>query len=491
MRSLRRASRCIALSAILIISMAPLAGCPEPTDDDAANKLPLEGVSLQLLVVDDPALAEAVKKTRGEWKTQTGSTLEVVELAEDEFLATDQSKADAAICASYLLGTLAEKQKIAEIPKAMRTEGQEEWMGIFELSRCHEAIWGTKTLAVPFGSPVLVCYYRSDLLAELGKQPPTTWKEYQELAALLNDRARLKELAPPAEAEWSGTMEPLGPGWGGLMLLARAAPGVQHPDNYSTWFDINTMQPLIDGPPVVRALMQLVATAKHGADDQLEADPAKVREAFWRGQCALAVTWPTSAAGIETSDGDKPASLSAGVAKLPGSNEHYNVDHRRWEKRERGEEIHIPLLATSGRIGVVLKESKNRAAAELLLWLSAQKGNPPPAARSRWTTLFRASQVSSPNNWVEAPLAGTAAATGYAEQTEATFESQQWTFALRIPGRREYLAALDEAVASAVRGEKAPAAALRDAAARWREITLKLGVKRQHAAYLRSLGLEP
>jgi multiple sugar transport system substrate-binding protein len=67
---------------------------------------------------------------------------------------------------------------------------------------------------------------------------------------------------------------------------------------------------------------------------------------------------------------------------------------------------------------------------------------------------------------------------------------EQWLGALCLPGRAEYLAALDPPVAAAVRGQKAPADALRKAAARWKQITERLGLDRQRTAYRRSLGLE-
>ena len=59
-----------------------------------------------------------------------------------------------------------------------------------------------------------------------------------------------------------------------------------------------------------------------------------------------------------------------------------------------------------------------------------------------------------------------------------------------MPGRADYLAALDEAVQAAVRGKQTPAEALKAAAERWREINQRLGVEQQKAAYLHSLGLQ-
>jgi ABC-type glycerol-3-phosphate transport system substrate-binding protein len=477
-------------SIALLVCLFLLTGCTKPKSarESATSELPLAGVKLRLLVIDDPTLATAVRKLQGQWRSETGAILEVAETTEAELLGQKTSQTDAAICESGLLGALAERPGLVEIPESLRADGQRDWTDIFELPRAHEAVWGSSILAVPLGSPVLVCYYRADLLKALEREPPQTWDEYRELAESLADRGRLGKLAPPANAPWSGTMEPLGPGWAGLVLLARAASAVHHPDNFSTWFDIKTMDPLVDSPPMIHALDQLAAAARFGPADQLKADPAAVRAAFWRGECGMALCWPTAAGSPKAPTGPMPP---ADVAELPGSPEHYNVDRQRWEKREPGQPLSVPLLAIAGRIGVVFEGTKqSSAAAELLLWLSASQVDPPPVSRSPWTTLLRQPQLAKPRDWVEAPFPPAVAA-DYAKQTQATFQRTQWIFAPRIPGRREYVAALDEAVAAAVRGEKAPAAALAEAAQKWREITTRLGIEKQRAAYLRSLGLEP
>ena len=82
------------------------------------------------------------------------------------------------------------------------------------------------------------------------------------------------------------------------------------------------------------------------------------------------------------------------------------------------------------------------------------------------------------------------AAVHYSDATEAAFRHEQWLDALRIPGRDEYLAALDEAVIAAVRGEKTVEDALWETDAKWGKITERLGVDQQKAAYRHSLGLE-
>ncbi|NLF09083.1 MAG: ABC transporter substrate-binding protein, partial [Pirellulaceae bacterium] len=60
---------------------------------------------------------------------------------------------------------------------------------------------------------------------------------------------------------------------------------------------------------------------------------------------------------------------------------------------------------------------------------------------------------------------------------------------LRIPGRAEYLAALDEAVAAALDGRSPPKDALEQAAQKWREITNRLDADKQKSAYRHCVGL--
>ena len=471
----------------ILLAVLALAGCNEnspPEQKPAA--LPLAGLKLRLVVAGDPAIAAGVRQLRDQWNAETGSELEVQETTPKELLAADRLPGDAVICPSDLLATLGERNLLAPVPAGLCHDDAGPWSEIFDLLRLREATWATRTLAVPLGAPVLCCYYRADLLEKLGRQPPRTWREYLDLAHEIQRQAGRKG------PRWA-TIEPLGPGWAGLSLLAHAAPYAVHPDYYSTLFDIETMEPLVAGPPWVRALEELVEAAKLGPPEQLKHDPAAVRTAFWNGQCGLAVSWPTAArdAGAVAASplSSESGSVRAGVAELPGSSEVYNVSTKAWESRPDGAGAHVPLLGMAGRIGVVRGDLEPLDAAfHLLFWLSDTKWSPRVSARSPATTLFRRSQTESPRDWVE-PRFPAATADAYAHLTVRTLSQPQNLWALRLPGRAEYLAALDEAVRSSVRGLP-PAKALADAANRWRQITDRLGRKRQQAAYLHGLGLQ-
>jgi ABC-type glycerol-3-phosphate transport system substrate-binding protein len=509
------------LATLFCLLVLLAAGCPKSEPGPAAQPVarPLEGLKLRLTVVDDPALAAAVVRVQGEWNAQTGANLQVEQTTESDLLKAQTLPADALLCPSHLLGVLAERQLLAPVPPPILRDA--EWGGTFELLRLREAAWAKQVMAVPFGSPVFCCYYRADLLEKLGRRPPRTWVEYQDLAKLLvaqksQEKQNPKSPLPLGEgqgvrASWCGTIEPLGPGWAGLVLLARAAPYAKHRDNYSTLFDIETMEPLIASPPIVHALEQLVAAAKLGPADPLSYDPAAARAAFWNGHCGMALTWPTAAneggkgkaEGLAASAASAAAGSAAGSAarsmnppirvgfvELPGSRRVFNLSGHLWDTRADDDDPRVPLLAIAGRLGVVnVKSPQVNAAFQLLAWLSDSRMSPQVCAASPATTLLRQSNLQSPGQWVEKPVSALAAVQ-YGDATAAALRHEQWLAALRLPGRAEYLAALDQSVAAAVRGQKAPLDALLQADKQWREITARLGLDRQRAAYRHSLGLE-
>jgi len=464
-----------------------LAGCPNPDSpqDDRFGGVTLKDVRLTLLVIDDPALAAAIRQVEGEWNAQTGSDFQVEEMSTEELASAQRLGADAVIGPSCQLGGLAERAGVVPVPKNLLEDDHGHWSEVFSLLRVRETVWGKRVVGVPFGSPVFTVYYRPDLLEKLGCQPPQTWAEYRNLAKLLSERDKLADAGPRDDGPWYGAIEPLGPGWAAVVLLARAAPYATHRENYSTLFNIETMEPLIDGPPFVRALEELVAVAAAGPPELLTYDPAAVRAAFWQGQCGLALSWPTAAKG-PAPDGE---GIPVGLAELPGAAEAYDIGEQRWEPRRDDEDPHVPLLGTSGRMGLVVGNSKwPDAAFQLLFWLSdGQSTQVCPLSPA--TTLFRSAHVESPQTWVEKQIPAAIAAE-YAEMTEQTLCRPQWLFPVRIPGRLTYLAALDEAVHRAVRGEKTPEESLRQAAAAWQEITEQAGRESQREAYWNSLGLE-
>jgi multiple sugar transport system substrate-binding protein len=458
-------------SSLVLIALAlAAAGCPQPgptSQPSAAG--PQQPAPLKLLVVEDEPLGKAIAR---EWISRTEGQIDVQQLGRAEVLAASRLPGDVVIAAGGDLGQLAEQGLIAPLAEETLAGDEFNRREIFDQVRLRDITWGNRTLAVPLGSPQLLLVYRKDLFDKLSLAAPRTWAEYQQAIE------RLKA----EEASIAATVEPLADGWAGPLLLARAAAYVTHRDQVSPLFHLTTLDPLITARPYVRALEELVAAHKEQPSAERR-NPAQVFDELLAGRAAMGVTWPAPAPQAAVA-GKYPLAF----ALLPGATEVYDFARDEWEPRESTEEVHVPLLGVAGRVAAVTTTAGNPAAAEnFVVWLGSREASAIVAPASAATTLFRDSQVSAAGRWT--PALDAPATKQYAERLKQSASLQRY-LSLRLPGRHEYLAALDAAVAQTLAGEKSPAEALAAAAVEWQKITAKRGLETQRRALQRDLGLE-
>jgi multiple sugar transport system substrate-binding protein len=458
---------------LLVVAGLFALGCGGAADNkkgQGTGEPPLKGNTLTLGVLGDPPLAAEVTRLTAEWQARTGGELKVVELSAEE-AAQGKLAADVVFVPTYAMGPLAEKGLLEPLPAPWRTAPQLAWDDFLEIPRLRESAWGESIHSVPLGSPGLVLFYRKDVLDEAGLEPPRTWAEYQKIAEQFAKKP-------------GGSIEPLGKGWAGITLLARAASYARHKSNYSDLFDVESMRPLIDGPPFVTALEELVAAYRTGPAKQLDFDPVGVSGAFLTGQGTLALSW-MPAGNVAMA----PHSAPCAFAEVPGATRAFDLTQRTWQDRDGPQSV--PLVSLNGRVGAVVKSSPHKGPAlQLLLALTTGDWGARISRASSEPTASRRSQWDKPEGWLPRDLPAKAAAQ-YAAAAQKAAAQPMWMHALRIPGREAYLSALDDAVRAAVEGKEAPQAALTRAAGRWSEITAGLGKEAQRRAYQRSLGLEP
>lgn len=470
------------------VLLVALAGCQnDPREKEPTAALP-EQVSrpVRVIVVDDPPFAATLKR---QWSARIQNELELLEMGVTELNDLERLGADIILYPSACLGTLAHGGLIAPPLQDVWNAPSYARQNVFMLQRNVEVSWGEQLYAFSFGSPQLVLMYRADVFAEQKLQPPRSWKEYARLARQLT-RDQLGDLAPGEQQEWTPLCEPLAPGWAAKTLLARAASYASHPSQFSVLFDYATMEPLVNGPPFVRALEELVAASKLGPTEADHVTPETARQRLYEGATAMALSWPTRA----TTDAG-PLALGDGVeigfAELPGSQEAYNFGDREWTEHDQEQPVHVPLIAVSGKLGSVARNARRpREAAEILALLTGRDWSELLSPASRQTTLFRDSHVLNPSLWTDSALPPETSE-AYAELVASTQSRPLYVFAPRLPGWQRYLDALDEAVTAAVKGEVSPADALASTAQQWAAITAELGKESQRKAYTRSLGLEP
>jgi ABC-type glycerol-3-phosphate transport system substrate-binding protein len=467
-----------------------LAGCrptATPSGGPSEPEEPLE-LSQRLMVVDDPFLAESIRR---QWELRGEGDLEVVSVTSSELLADGSGPTtDGVIFPSGLLGEMVRNQWLLPFPEEMLQDGNLDWRGIFDSLRLREATWSRTVYGVPLGSPVFLLWYRTDEWSRLDLAPPRTWSEYLQAVSRLRDEWG-------DEAETAAALEPLAPGWGSQLLMARAAGYARSRSFLASWFDSITMKPLVDGPHFVRSLEEMAITS--GGPAALEMTPSDVWERFVEGKTWTAVTWPTtrqrrSLEGVSATDPASTTPLargSIGVSSLPGASQAYDRIRGTWSERAGDDrEGQVTLLGTSGRLAAVTRRTtQQRATAALLGWLAGREWGEQVSSVSPDTTLYRGEHLARPNIWLPTELAEELGVP-YAEAVQRALTRTAGVQSIRVPGRARYLAALDQAIAVTVRGEQSAEEALREAAARWQEITEDLGVDAQRVAYRESLNLQ-
>ena len=382
-------------------------------------------------------MAAAIRRRRGEWAARSGGSLHVADVTVADAAVGRAMESDALIYPSWLLGTLINMKAIIPLRRNVLDGSLFAADDVFPIVRRHSMVWGDRAMAVPLGSPVLMLWYRADLLKQMGLTAPATWDDYQRLTRRLGDRSQLGPSTPPADAVWYPTVEPLAAPWAAHLLLARAASYARNPSSYSALFDIETMRPLIAEPPFVRALEQLKVTVK--PLDLPEVDPAGALRLLFDGRAAMALTWATAAdqSDRRSSDPATPATLSIqsalGVATLPGSRNVYSAGSRTWETRIAGSRPQVPTIGLAGRIGSVTRSTRNAPTAmQLLAWLSGAEMSAQVSPVSRATTLFRGAHLTAPRLWVPAATPA-ALAHDYARLVANVLDHEIWLGALRIP----------------------------------------------------------
>jgi hypothetical protein len=149
----------------------------------------------------------------------------------------------------------------------------------------------------------------------------------------------------------------------------------------------------------------------------------------------------------------------------------------------------IPVLGFDDRLIAVSANSRNAATAfKLLAWLSSADISSQLASTGDHLMPSRRSLASS-SKWYGSDLS---AAERKAMATNLTdlLSSQRELVIPRIPGIDDYMAALNDAVDSVLKGNASPQDALAKASASWEEITEGRGRDAQRQAYLKHLGIE-
>src|SRR5206468_6049788 len=266
-----------------------------------------------------------------------------------------------------------------------------------------------------------------------------------------------------------------------------------------SFFNVETMQPLVTNPGFGRALQIYKETTKYAPPSRRNLDVGDTRGLFTSGRCALSIDWGdigTLAIDPQTSK----VQNKVGAVILPGT--------RQVLDRKTGKLVacdattcpnaingvnHSPFAAFGGWSGAVnaAKDGKTKAAAfAFLSYMSAlaQSGVDVTLGKTGFNP-YRTSQFSNLDLWTKAGMSQ-AAANDYLGAIKASLQSPNMVLDLRIPQNAFYEGtALDTALAQFLAGEISRDAAAKQISDQWNKKTDEIGRDAALNAYKATLGV--
>ena len=499
------------LPLLLVVAMvfaacvAPSApSAPSATEGGAeAGGLPYEGVEVNLLTFTGPQIAEPLQRRAPDFQKLTGAQVNVIVVPFSDLyqkiltdLATGTNSFDSFVFAPQWMVDYIEPGYLEVLTDRVNADEALQWDDVGPFFRDFSSTYKGDIYTIPLDGDFQMVYYRTDVLEELGMEPPVTWDDYLAIAEAANgmdmngdgegDYGSCISKKRAAQAYWMITSI-----WGAFIQSQGTGQGA--------FFDTETFEPLVKNPAMAKAFEVYDATTAFGPPDELNLDVGDTRGLFTSGRCALSIDW----GDIGTLAIDPNTSVvqdKVGAIILPGSTEVLNRETG--ELEQCNEDLcpyavdgvnHAPFAAYggwSGGINAAADDVVKNAAYDFFSYMSQPaQSNVDVTIGATGFNPYRISQFTDTALWEQAGMSKQAADV-YLGAIEESLNSPNMVLDLRVPQNQRYQqVVLDLAVSQFLAGEISLDEALQQIYDGWEEITDELGREAQLAAYLATLGV--
>lgn len=461
-----------------------------------------DGVTVNVITFTGPQIAEPLQRRAPDFSAATGAQVNVITVPFSDLYtrlltdwATGTNSIDAAVFAPQWAVDFIQPGFVTDITDWVEADDQIQSDDIAPFFREFSQQFNGRTYMLTLDGDFQMVYYRTDVLDQLGMDPPETWDDYLTIA----EAAHGTDMNGDGEADYGSCISKKRNAQAYWAIYSIAGGFLQSQGTgQGGFFDTEDMTPLVDNEAFRRALQIYVDTTQYGPPDEINLDVGDTRGLFTAGRCALTVDWGdigTLAIDPETSS----VIDLVGAAVLPGSTEVLD--------RETGELVactpeicpyavdgvnHAPFAAFggwSGGINAAADPQVQEAAYAFFSWMSQpEHSNEDVTIGRTGFNPYRLSQFDNIDNWVNAGMSE-AAAVNYLSAIGDSLSSPNMLLDLRIPQNQRYQQiVLDTALARLLAGEidiDQTVQAINDG---WEEITDDLGREEQLAAYRSALG---
>jgi multiple sugar transport system substrate-binding protein len=463
-----------------------------------------DGVTLDVVTFTGPQIAEPLQRRAPAFGKLTGAKVNVITVPFSDLyskilndVATGTNSYDAFVFDPQWMGDFVPPGYLEDIGERVKADKKLRWRDIAPFFRDFSASFEGKIYTVPLDGDFQMVYYRKDILKRDGVAPPTTWDDYLAIAK----RYQGKDLNGDGKGDYGSCIAKKRSAQSYWMFWSIAGSFLQaEGTKQGSFFDIKTMQPLVNNEGFARALDIYNETTKYAPPSERNLDVGDTRGLFTSGRCALSIDWGdigTLAIDPKTSTvQDKVGSLI-----LPGSKQ---VVDRKTGKLVACDDTtcphaidgvnHAPFAAYggwSGAINAAADDKVKDAAYAFLSYMSApRQSNVDVTLGKTGFNPYRISQFKNLDLWEKAGMSK-AAAEDYLGAIEDSLKSPNMILDLRIPKAAQYEGvALDTALAQFLAGEIDRDEAMKQIEDRWNSITDKEGKDDQAKAYAASLNVE-
>lgn len=494
-RTARPVLGCWFQNVILVAGLIAISGCQDQEPGESVEQSPpFQGVSLRVAVPAGYQLTETLDPVVREWSAQTGAAVELInysvavspgELA----AAVSSANADVLIVPLNWLPDLDAAELLQPLADSPEGAAVLDWNDLFQGVDTAVATRNRRPTVVPIASPVLQCYYRSDLLAEADLEPPESWADYVEL---IQNRA-----------VWAGdlpVLEPWHEDFLPTMFQARALAFTKHPENFSLLFDIATGKPLLDTAGFQRSVEVNRTILEQLPDEVRSMTPRDCFARLIAGEAAmvLAVECGRNSIGVPFAECDselqpltreRPDGVRIASCPLPGHPQVYDLSSREWRQLPETR-INRATLTAIGGLGLCCgsKASGNalQAAVQLIRRLGVEQTS--SAFPDGTRTITRESQFEAAAGW-QSPGMTSGESRQNLRGIVQQLRSRQVVADLPVLERTRFRKVLQTELRAWRDGEVGDAEVLPRIQAKWQELADEIGVERIRDSYRRAVGL--
>jgi len=469
----------------------------------AEAQMKYEGVEINVLSRPGPVISGRIIDRGKEYEKMTGAKVNVATVPFADLFqkvltdwSTGTNSVDVGVFSSGWAPELIAAGLVADLSGFVANDPDLKVDDIAPYFREFNQKFEGKTYLLTLDGDFQMLYYRTDVLNELGLQPPKTWEEYLKVA----EAAHGKDLNGDGEADYGSCLFKKRNAQGFYAIMSIAAPFMQTKGTgQGIFFEPSTMKPMVNNEAWKAAFEFFKKTGQYGPPDELNHDVGETRALVLAGRCALMLDWgdigPLSIDETTSKIKDK-----VGAVILPGTSR--VLDWATGKLVDCTPELcphamdgvnHAPFAAFGGWSGAINAKADPKtieAAYGFLSYMNAPEQSNFDVTQG-WTGYnpYRISQFENVQLWVDAGFSKESAE-NYLGAIGASLNSPNMASDLRIPGAQRYQGVvLDRELARYLADEISVEEALANVEKGWEEITEEFGRDDQGKLYKASLGI--